>query len=39
MAYNSQNEKNEIKLLTEYKNVTQKVLFYIAPLAESYISW
>jgi hypothetical protein len=27
MAYNFQTERNKTKLLTEYENVTQKVLF------------
>jgi hypothetical protein len=27
MACNFQTEKNKIKLLTEYENITQKVLF------------
>jgi hypothetical protein len=33
MAYNFQTENNNIKLLTEYENVTQKLLFSNAVLA------
>jgi hypothetical protein len=38
MAYNSQTGKNKIKLLTEYKNVTQNILFGNAVLA-ALMSW